>query len=112
MDRTPAGAEPPGKRSHRHQADLGGLHQDRSRAILAWARRYTGRRTGVATSAGVESTARQAHELGFNVALAVDAMTDMDPAAHDNSVTRIFPKMSETGTTSELLNLINAQTRT
>ncbi len=39
-------------------------------------------------------------------------MTDMDPAAHDNSVTRIFPKMSETGTTSELLNLINAQTRT
>jgi nicotinamidase-related amidase len=65
--------------------------------------------TGVATSAGVESTARQAHELGFNVALAVDAMTDMDPAAHDNSVTRVFPKMSETGTTRELLDLIHAQ---
>src|SRR5579871_6183905 len=29
---------------------------------------------GVATSAGVESTARQAHEFGFNVALAIDAM--------------------------------------
>ena len=28
---------------------------------------------GVATSLGVESTARQAHELGFNVTLAVDA---------------------------------------
>jgi nicotinamidase-related amidase len=65
--------------------------------------------TGVATSAGVESTARQAHELGFNVALAVDAMTDMDLAAHDNSVTRVFPKMSETGTTRELLDLIHAQ---
>jgi nicotinamidase-related amidase len=65
--------------------------------------------TGVATSAGVESTARQAHELGFNVALAVDAMTDMDLAAHENSVTRIFPRMSETGTTRELLDLIGAQ---
>jgi nicotinamidase-related amidase len=64
--------------------------------------------TGVATSAGVESTARQAHELGFNVALAVDAMTDLDLAAHENSITRIFPKMSETGTTRELLDLIGA----
>jgi nicotinamidase-related amidase len=68
--------------------------------------------TGIATSAGVESTARQAHELGFNVALAVDAMTDMDIEAHQNSVTRIFPRMSETGTTDELLGLINAQPRT
>ncbi len=34
---------------------------------------------GVATSIGVESTARQAHEHGFNVTLAIDAMTDMDP---------------------------------
>lgn len=65
--------------------------------------------TGVATSAGVESTARQAHDLGFNVALAVDAMTDLDPAAHENSITRIFPKMSETGTTRELLDLIAAR---
>jgi nicotinamidase-related amidase len=67
--------------------------------------------TGVATSAGVESTARQAHELGFNVTLAVDAMTDLDLDAHQNSVTRIFPRMSETGTTRELLDLINAQAR-
>ena len=37
---------------------------------------------GVATSAGVESTARHAHELGFNVTLAVDAMTDMNADAH------------------------------
>jgi len=31
---------------------------------------------GVATATGVESTARQAYEQGFNVTLAVDAMTD------------------------------------
>jgi len=67
--------------------------------------------TGVSTSAGVESTARQAHDFGFNVALAVDAMTDLNLEAHENSVTRIFPRMSETGTTRELLDLINAQAR-
>jgi nicotinamidase-related amidase len=62
--------------------------------------------TGVATSAGVESTARFAHELGFNVALATDAMTDMSAEAHENSVARIFPRMAETGTTDEILTLL------
>ena len=59
---------------------------------------------GVATSAGVESTARHAHEHGFNVTLAVDAMTDMNPDAHINSVTRIFPRLGETGTTREIID--------
>ena len=34
--------------------------------------------TGIATSIGVESTARSAYDLGYNVALIVDAMTDRD----------------------------------
>jgi nicotinamidase-related amidase len=58
---------------------------------------------GVATSSGVESTARQAHECGFNVTLAVDAMTDMNLDAHINSIMRIFPRLGETGTTQEIL---------
>ena len=62
--------------------------------------------TGVATSAGVESTARFAHELGFNVTLATDAMTDMNLEAHENSVARIFPRMAETGTTDEIIALL------
>ena len=41
---------------------------------------------GVATSAGVESTARHAHEYGFHVTLVVDAMTDMNADAHHNSM--------------------------
>jgi nicotinamidase-related amidase len=61
---------------------------------------------GVATSAGVESTARHAHELGFNVVLPVDAMTDMSPDAHHNSITRIFPRIGETGTTEEIVGLL------
>ena len=62
---------------------------------------------GVATSIGVESTARQAYELGFNVTLAVDAMTDLNPDAHAHSVSRIFPRLGETGTTQEIIALLN-----
>lgn len=61
---------------------------------------------GIATSIGVESTARQAFELGFNVTLATDAMTDMNADAHTNSVTRIFPRLGETGSTREILDLL------
>jgi nicotinamidase-related amidase len=64
---------------------------------------------GVATSIGVESTARQAHELGFNVTLAVDAMTDLSAEAHANSLERIFPRLGETGTTRDVLDLLSAR---
>ncbi|WP_133891706.1 isochorismatase family protein [Paraburkholderia sp.] len=62
---------------------------------------------GVATAIGVESTARQAYELGFNVTLAVDAMTDLSAETHDNAITRIFPRLGETGTTAEIVALLD-----
>ncbi len=62
---------------------------------------------GVATSLGVESTARQAAELGFNVTLATDAMTDLSPDAHANSLTWVFPKMGETGKTRDIIDLLS-----
>ena len=61
---------------------------------------------GVATSAGVESTARHAHELGFNVALATDAMTDRSADAHDRSIKLIFPRIGETGTSREIVDIL------
>ena len=64
---------------------------------------------GVATSIGVESTARYAHECGFNVTLCVDAMTDMNADAHDNSINRIFPRLGETGTTSDVIAALDAK---
>jgi nicotinamidase-related amidase len=64
---------------------------------------------GVSTSAGVESTARQAHEHGFHVTLAIDAMTDMNPDAHTNSITRIFPRLGESGTTQEIITLLDTR---
>jgi nicotinamidase-related amidase len=63
---------------------------------------------GVATSIGVESTARHAYELGFNVAIAVDAMTDLSIDAHDNSIQRIFPRLGEPGTTKEIVALVRS----
>ena len=61
---------------------------------------------GVATSMGVEATARQAHELGFNVTLATDAMTDMDVDSHTHSITKLFPRLGETGTTAAIIDLL------
>ncbi|MFB7110695.1 hydrolase [Streptomyces sp. NPDC056291] len=61
---------------------------------------------GIATSIGVESTARSAHEHGYHVTLATDAMSDLDAEAHRGSVERIFPRLGETGTTAEVLELL------
>ncbi|MFJ3497746.1 isochorismatase family protein [Streptomyces sp. NPDC086091] len=66
--------------------------------------------TGVATSIGVESTARSAYAHGYHVTLATDAMADSDGDAHRNSVERIFPRLGESGTTAEILELL-AKTR-
>jgi nicotinamidase-related amidase len=62
--------------------------------------------TGVATSAGVESTARSAYDLGYNVTLVVDAMTDRDAGAHNHSVEKTFPRLGETAKTADVLKLL------
>lgn len=62
--------------------------------------------TGVATSVGVEATARQAYEQGFNVTLAVDGMTDIREAAHEYSIGNVFPRVGETGSTQEIIALL------
>ena len=64
---------------------------------------------GISTSIGVESTARQAYELGLNVTLATDAMSDTNAEAHVNSITRIFPRLGETGSTREIIALLDAR---
>ena len=63
--------------------------------------------TGVSTSAGVESTARAAHEHGYHVVLATDAMTDRDDAAHGHAITRIFPRLGETASTAGILAMLD-----
>lgn len=64
--------------------------------------------TGMATSIGVESTARYAYEHGYHVTIATDAVTDSNADAHQNSVERIFPRLAETGTTADVLAALPA----
>ncbi|ATL25358.1 isochorismatase family protein [Streptomyces formicae] len=61
---------------------------------------------GIATSIGVESTARAAHEHGYHVTVAVDAVTDMDADAHRNSVEKIFPRLGEIDTAEAVARLL------
>ncbi len=65
---------------------------------------------GIATSMGVESTARSAHERGYHVALVTDAMTDRSAEAHTNSIERIFPRLGERTTTAETIDLLERVT--
>lgn len=62
--------------------------------------------TGVATSGGVEATARQAYEQGFNVTLAIDGMTDIREEAHQYTIRNVFPRVGETGSTKEIISLL------
>jgi nicotinamidase-related amidase len=62
--------------------------------------------TGVVTSGGVEATARQAYEQGFNMTLALDAMTDMRGEEHEHSIRNVFPRVGETGATQEIISLL------
>jgi nicotinamidase-related amidase len=64
---------------------------------------------GVAPATGVESTARQAYEQGFNVTLAIDAMTDGRPEAHDYSINQVFPRLGETGTAQDIIDLLETR---
>jgi len=66
---------------------------------------------GIATSIGVESTARNAYELGYDLTFASDAMTDLYADAHEVALTRIFPRMGEIGTTDEILAMLAARAR-
>jgi nicotinamidase-related amidase len=63
--------------------------------------------TGISTSAGVESTARSAYDLGYNVVLVVDAITDRNSEIHQHCVETIFPRLGETETTANILKMLN-----
>jgi nicotinamidase-related amidase len=61
---------------------------------------------GIATSIGVEGTARAANERGYNISFAVDAMTGRSVEAHDRSVQFIFSRMGEVGDTEAIIELL------
>jgi nicotinamidase-related amidase len=61
---------------------------------------------GVRTCIGVEGTARAAHERAYNLTFAEEATADVDTAAHDHVVSKIFPRLGEVDTTERILALL------
>jgi nicotinamidase-related amidase len=58
---------------------------------------------GIATEFGVESTARDAYERGYELIFAEDAMTGSTAESHANSAERIFPRMGRVRSTGEII---------
>jgi nicotinamidase-related amidase len=58
---------------------------------------------GIATEFGVESTARDAYERGYELIFAEDAMTGFSAESHANAVERIFPRMGRVRSTDEII---------
>ena len=59
---------------------------------------------GIATTYGVESTARFAFEFGFNQIFAEDAMTDLAEESHRVSVEFVLKRMGRVRKTEEILS--------
>jgi nicotinamidase-related amidase len=58
---------------------------------------------GIATEFGVESTARDAYEHGYELVFAADAMTGVTAASHANSIDRIFSRLGRVRSTEQII---------
>jgi len=58
---------------------------------------------GVSTNIGVETTARDAYQRGYNQVFATDAMTANSKDEHEATLKYIFPRMGLIRTTDEIL---------
>lgn len=62
---------------------------------------------GIASNMGVESTARAAHELGYHLVFAEDAITSVSEELHAFAANTIFPMIGRVRSTSQILAAIN-----
>ncbi len=61
---------------------------------------------GIATEYGVESTARDAFERGFEQIFVSDAMGALSASAHEHCLTRIFPRMGRVRDTQAVVSAL------
>jgi nicotinamidase-related amidase len=61
---------------------------------------------GIATNFGVESTARDAYERGYEQVFVEDAMAALTAEAHHFAVTTIFPRIGLVRSTEDVLNAL------
>jgi nicotinamidase-related amidase len=61
---------------------------------------------GIATNFGVESTARNAYELGYHLVFAEDAMASFSKTNHDFATENIFPRLGRVRSTVEIVRAL------
>ena len=61
---------------------------------------------GIATNFGVESTARDAFERGYEQVFAEDAMSSLNAEAHRFTVSVVFPRIGRVRSTNEILQAL------
>jgi len=61
---------------------------------------------GIATNMGVESTARDAYERGYNLIFVCDAMAARTKEDHEFALTRIFPRIGRIRKTKEIIGYL------
>ncbi|WP_238011842.1 isochorismatase family protein [Dactylosporangium sp. AC04546] len=64
--------------------------------------------TGIATTMGVESTARAAADHDFEVLFAADAMSGMTAAEHEHALSVTLPRFGDVLSTDQVLALVAA----
>ncbi|GAA4629298.1 cysteine hydrolase family protein [Cellulomonas oligotrophica] len=64
---------------------------------------------GMATGIGVESTARQAYDLGLHVTVVQDAVADRFAQGHERALGLVLPMLGEVATTDEVVALLDAR---
>jgi nicotinamidase-related amidase len=63
---------------------------------------------GIATNIGVESTARVAHDLGYDLVFVEDAMSSIGDGVHRFAVENLFPLMGRVRSTEQVLAAVPA----
>ena len=61
---------------------------------------------GIATNMGVESTARDAFDRGYELVFAEDAMAGISPAAQEFAVKTLFPRMGRVRSTAQIVQAL------
>lgn len=59
--------------------------------------------TGIATTMGVEASARTAFDHGYHVVIVEDAMSDLTAEGHKHAIEVTYPRIAEITTTAEAL---------
>ena len=61
---------------------------------------------GISTNIGVETTAREAYQHGYNQIFEIDAMTAASSDEHDSTAKFIFPRIGRVRKTAEILGML------